>query len=186
MRLRQDGFHFFKDRKGITYISRIRLKRFEAGQVLTENIQKIVSFLRTHDGATRKILLAALTPLATTAAASVAAPVAVPVPSAEEEQILRDLHWLIADGFVVELFNGRLWVPSEKQQLPPPPAPSVQPAPASASTEAPPASPPETPAAPANGPALVSTQETAASPADVVPPESSSPAPTTESLPTSS
>jgi hypothetical protein len=221
MRLRQDGFHFFKDRKGITYISRIRLKRFEAGQVLTENIQKIVSFLRAHEGATRKRLLAALAPPAKAAAALVAAPAEfntvapttvmiaaappetapapeavapapgpvpaaiVPVSSPEEEQILRDLHWLIADGFVVELFNGRLWMPPEKQP-PPPPAPVVQPVPASASTEAPstvpaemPAATAEVPAVPAmDGAAIVPPQETAGSAADVIPPESSSPAPT--------
>ena len=207
--LRQDDFHFFKDRKGITYISRIRLKRFEVGQVLTENIQKIVSFLRAHEGATRKELLATLAPAAKTAAApaepstvaiavteTAPAPEAVtPAPSpapadvtvspTEEEQILRDLHWLIADGFVVELFNGRLWVPPEKH-LPPSPAPGVQPAPAPTSTVVPPPSPSETPVAPADGAALVSPQETAASPADAVPAESSPDAPTTESSPASS
>jgi hypothetical protein len=227
MRLRQDGFNFFKDRKGITYISRIRLKRFEAGQVLTESIQKIVSFLREHDGATRKKLLATLAPPAKTAAAPVAAPAesnavapapeatasaapettpapaaaapvpgpapaAITVPSPEEEQVLRDLHWLIADGFVVELFNGKLWMPLEKR-TPPPPAPVVQPVPASASTEAVPAVPAEAPAttdevsaAPAvDGDTTVPPQETAVSPADVIPPESSSQAPT-ESSPASS
>jgi hypothetical protein len=194
MRLRQDGFHFFKDRKGITYISRIRLKRFEIGQVFTENIQKIVLFLRTHEGATRKKLLAALAPATTAApptAASEAAsatkatapapgssPAAVPVPSPEEEQVLRDLHWLIADGFVVELFNGRLWVPPEKKSLPPP-VPASTAAPMAASR-------PETPAVPVDGAAIISPQETVASQADAIPPESSPPAPTNESSPTSS
>ena len=178
MRLRQDGFHFFKDRKGITYISRIRLKRFEAGQTLTENIQKIVSFLRAHEGTTRKKLLAALAPTVEAAPATGPTPGTGPVPPPEEEQILRDLHWLIADGFVVELFNGRLWMPPEKQ-LPLSPATGVQPVTAPASPEAP-------PAVPTDGVALVSPQETAASPADAIPPESSSPAPTTESSPTSS
>jgi len=215
--LRQDDFHFFKDRKGITYISRIRLKRFEVGQVLTENVQKIVLFLRAHEGVTRKELLAALAPAAKTAVAAPAesstvapttetaaltttetvpapetvapapgpAPADVPVPPTEEEQVLRDLHWLIADGFVVELFNGRLWVPTEKH-LPPPPAPGVQPVPTPASTMALPPSPPETSVAPADGAALVSPQETAAMPADAVPAESSPDAPTTESSPASS
>jgi hypothetical protein len=227
MRLRQDGFHFFKDRKGITYISRIRLKRFEAGQVFTENIQKIVSFLRTHEGATRKKLLAAMAPTARTAVASVPepaessavapttetaapaaaktapapeavapasspVPAAVPAQSPEEEPILRDLHWLIADGFVVELFNGRLWVPPEKQS-PPTPVPGVQPVPASASTEVPtasslepPLSQPEEPAVPADGTALDSTQEIAASPTGLILLESSPDEPTTESSPASS
>ncbi|MGD0016531.1 MAG: hypothetical protein ABSC38_03315, partial [Verrucomicrobiia bacterium] len=214
--LRQDDFHFFKDRKGITYISRIRLKRFEVGQVLTENIQKIVSFLRAHEGATRKELLATLAPAAKTAAAPAESstvvpttetvatavtetapapeavtpapgpsPADVPVPVTEEEQILRDLHWLIADGFVVELFNGRMWVPPGKHQ-PHPPAPVVQPAPAPIPTVAVLPSPPEALVAPVDGAAIVFPQETAVPPADAAPSESSPNAPKTESSPASS
>ncbi len=59
-KLRQAGFHFFKDNKGITYVSPIKLKRFEAGQVLTEEVQKIVIYVRAHRGCTRKQLVAGL------------------------------------------------------------------------------------------------------------------------------
>jgi len=61
-RLRHEGFHFFKDPKGITYISRIKTQRFETITHLSEQIQKILLYLREHFGCTRKQLIAHFVP----------------------------------------------------------------------------------------------------------------------------
>jgi hypothetical protein len=129
-RLLHEGFHCFKRPKGISYVTRIRPKRFETLDHLTPRIQKIVMFLREHEGCTGQQLLAHLN----------AAPVnTTPVPPAEElslDQVLRDVHWLISEGYVVEFSDGRFWAPKEKPAEPAPKA--APPVPAS-----PPASPPE-------------------------------------------
>ena len=57
-KLRHEGFHFFKDPKGITFISPTKLQRVESITHLSEQIQKIILFLRQHFGCKRKQLLA--------------------------------------------------------------------------------------------------------------------------------
>lgn len=128
-RLRDRGLHFFKDDKAITYLSAIKLKRFDAGQVVTEHVRSIVEFLRAHPFSARKEFAAIVTPTLT------------------EEQILSDLHWLIQDGYVVELFNNKLWIPDERApKSATAPAPVQPPQPTSApelaaAADAPPPSP---------------------------------------------
>ncbi|MCG3148453.1 MAG: hypothetical protein PCFJNLEI_01896 [Verrucomicrobiae bacterium] len=99
----KEGFHFFKHKKGITYITRIKLNRFESIAHLTEHVQKIILFLRANPDATRKQLAAHLAPV-------------------DETLLAADLHWLIQDGYVVEFYDGKLWALDEKQ--PPKPAAS--------------------------------------------------------------
>src|SRR5882724_9789545 len=118
-RLRHEGFHFFKDPKGITFISRIKPQRFESIGHLSEQIQKIILFLREHVGCKRKRLIehfappaapAEITPPAVDAAAAASsvspdanAPATpAPVMPSAEDRVLADLHWLIQDGYVVE------------------------------------------------------------------------------------
>ena len=93
------GLHFFKHKKGVTFITRIKLNRFESTTHLSELLQKIVAFLRTHEGATRKQLAANLAPV-------------------DETQLASDLHWLIQDGYVVEFHDGKLWALEEKPSKP--------------------------------------------------------------------
>jgi hypothetical protein len=151
-RLRHEGFHFFKDPKGITYISRIKPQRFESIAHLSEQIQKIIVYLREHFGCTRKQLLAHFVPQpppetaapapvtdatvpTTDAAASPPAPapeagaptVSAPVAPSEQDRLLADLHWLIQDGYVAEFSDGRLWALADR---PPQPAPAATPPPA--------------------------------------------------------
>ena len=61
-KLRHEGFHFFKDPKGITYIGRVKPQRFESIAHLTDQIQKIIVYLREHFGCTRKQLIAHFVP----------------------------------------------------------------------------------------------------------------------------
>jgi len=84
-RLRHEGFHFFKDPKGITYISRIKTQRFETITHLSEQIQKILLYLRGHFGCTRKQLIAHFVPQP--AATATPAPVSVPEPAPAPEPV---------------------------------------------------------------------------------------------------
>jgi hypothetical protein len=82
-KLRHEGFHFFKDPKGVTYIGRVKPQRFESIAHLTDQIQKIIVYLRGHFGCTRKQLVAHFVPHpATAATAPVAAPDLVAPPPA--------------------------------------------------------------------------------------------------------
>jgi hypothetical protein len=87
-KLRHEGFHFFKDPKGLTYIGRIKPQRFESIAHLTDQIQKIILYLRGHFGCTRKQLIAHFVP-PPAAAATASAPVPdLVAPSLSSTQIV--------------------------------------------------------------------------------------------------
>ncbi len=137
-RLQKEGFYFFKHPNGVTYITHARLKRFEAGASLTPEVQRLLTILRgSKKGVTIKEVLAQFVPPSPADATTAPSPV--------EERVLADLRWLMGDGYVVELSDGRLWAPAEKQ-----PAPA--PAPASSSASAPSATATTVPAPAAAGP----------------------------------
>ena len=164
-RLRKEGFHFFKHNKGITYISYIKPRRFEATEGLGEQVQKLVMILRANRDCTRKKLLEHFAPVPAPGDAAAekaeAAPVQ-PVASPEEERLLADLHWLIQDGYVVEFSDGRLWALEAKPSKPPS-APSAEPPAAGGAVDAPPGQ--ETPQGqPATEPAPTDVAVPAAAP----------------------
>jgi hypothetical protein len=97
------GFHFFKHGKSITYVTPIKLNRFESIAHLAEQVQKIITFLRANPAAKRKQLAEHLAPV-------------------DENVLASDLHWLIQDGYVVEFFDGRLWALDDKPAKPVPAA----------------------------------------------------------------
>ena len=109
------GFHFFKHGKSITYITPIKLNRFESIAHLAEHVQKILTFLRAKPNAKRKQLAEHLAPV-------------------DENALAADLHWLIQDGYVVEFFDGRLWAlddkPSKPAEQPAAVPPPTEPSPA--------------------------------------------------------
>ncbi len=127
-RLRQEGFHFFKHDKAITYVSAIRPRRFEAGQELTEHVRKIVAFLRTHENCRRQNLLAHFLSSATVNDQQQATTESN-AQKRTEELLLADLHWLIQDGYLVEFGDGRLWALEDKPPKPAPATPGPTPAP---------------------------------------------------------
>ena len=163
------GLHFFKHKKGVTFITRIKLNRFESTTHLSELLQKIVAFLRTHEGATRKQLAASLAPV-------------------DETQLASDLHWLIQDGYVVEFHDGKLWALEEKPSKPAP-APAKKATPVATNTTPLPASEAvpatdsaESPAAPLDQAATASV-EIATPPAHSVSVPESAPAESGPALP---
>ncbi len=108
-RLREQGLHFFKDTKGVTCVSTVKLTRFETGQVVSDHVRQIVEFVRGHQYCARQDLATAL------------------AATSGEELLAKDLHWLIQDGYVVEFFDGKLWIP-EARTAKPAPAPVAVPA----------------------------------------------------------
>ncbi len=134
-KLRHAGFHFFKHAKGITYVSNVRMKRFETLDGLSEQVQKIITFLRAHPDSVRKQLAESLQ-------------------AADADRLIADLHWLIQEGYVVEFSDGRLW--TQENRPPKPAEPKAAPTPATESTtvvaEVP--APVETPALLASQPAV--------------------------------
>lgn len=108
--LMKAGFHFFKHGKSITYVTPIKLNRFESITHLAEHVQKIVMFLRANPRAKRKPLAEHLAPV-------------------DENALASDLHWLIQDGYVVEFFDGCLWALDDKPQKPATEPPPTQEAP---------------------------------------------------------
>src|SRR5258706_16021640 len=89
-RLRHEGFHFFKDPKGITFISRIKTQKFESIGHLSEQIQKIILFLREHIGCKRKRLIEHFAP-PTVAPSATASPTETAAPSADTVAIASGL-----------------------------------------------------------------------------------------------
>lgn len=136
-RLRPEGFHFFKHGKGVTYVGSVRPKRFETLDGLSDQVQKIITFLRAHPDSVRK-------------------QVAENLQSPDGERLMADLHWLIQEGYVVEFSDGRLWAlenrpPKPTEPVAETPAPVAPPAPETAAPEVP-ATEPSAP--PANEPAV--------------------------------
>jgi hypothetical protein len=187
-KLRHEGFHFFKDPKGITFISPVKTQRFESIAHLSEQIQKLIMYLREHYGCKRKPLMAHFIPPpdaatvpppvdATPAPAPIAdtVPPIVAPPAAPtlEDRILADLHWLIQDGYVVEFADGRLWALPDK---PPQPAPAVKAAPAAAA-EPTIAAPAENASAPPTANVAETTEPSPTTPPVDAPVESAPPSP---------
>jgi len=135
-KLRPEGFHFFKHRKGVTYVSHIKPKRVESLDGLSDQIQKIITFLRAHPDSVRKQL-------------------ADNLQIADQDRFMADLHWLIMEGSVVEFADGRLWAlenkPSTEAKPEPASSPS-QPDATPASQSAPASSPEDVPSTPVDPP----------------------------------
>ncbi len=162
-RLRPEGFHFFKHRKGITYVSSVRPKRFESLDGLSDQVQKIITFLRAHPDSVRKQLAENLQPT-------------------DEERLLADLHWLIQEGYVVEFADGRLWALENRPPTPPaPPAPPATEPPATIETASAPESSASTATAPAAAEPVSPPEPAPAAVTDAPPQQPSSPSDATTS-----
>lgn len=122
-RLRAESFHFFKHGKGTTYVTFIKPKRFETLDGLSDQIQKIITYLRAYPDSVRKRL-------------------AENLQAADADRLLTDLHWLIQEGYVVEFADGKLWALENRPPKPPAAEPVATAAPV-----------PEPVAPPANEPA---------------------------------
>jgi hypothetical protein len=152
------GLQFFKVNKTVTHVSVARPHYLDLALTpVSEGVQRIVEFINTHAKCTRRLLMETLAPSPAPAPIPVPAaapeptaagepgptpapPPTSPEPTAEQNAVIGDLHWLIHQGHVIEFANGIL--ETAKKPVPRPTKP--QPKPAEAATEG---APPSQPAA---------------------------------------
>jgi len=102
------GLQFFKVKKTLTHVSvaRPRFLDYEATPV-SDDVRRIVEFVQAHSDCTRRLLLESLAPVTNPEPPAEDSKV---VPTAEQAVVIRNLHWLIHQGHVVEYANGRMEV----------------------------------------------------------------------------
>jgi hypothetical protein len=150
------GLQFFKVNRTLTHVAvaRPRYLDLEATTV-SEGVRRIVEYINAHPKCTRRDLVSALAPRPAEAApvAAVAegpAPAAVvpAEPTAEETQVIADLHWLVHQGHVIEFAHGALETAKKPLPKPAKPEPAAASPAVAAPSEVPSATqPPEAPPA---------------------------------------
>ncbi|WP_442887626.1 hypothetical protein [Congregicoccus parvus] len=128
-RLRRENFHIFKrGAKGVTYVCAVRRRFRQVGQVFSDSINQLIEFLEKHPligvGELAPQMLGITPPAAPethaahpagsdAASAEAAAPEPVAELSPEQKTALNrlalDLRWLVAEGYVAEYSDGRLF-----------------------------------------------------------------------------
>ncbi|HEV2209854.1 MAG TPA: hypothetical protein VG167_13830 [Verrucomicrobiae bacterium] len=155
------GLQFFKVNKTITHVSVARPHYLDLTLTpVSEGVKRVVDYINTHPKCTRRKLFEALAPAPTVlpvappaapeptapAAPESAAPQSAGVPpapelqrepTAEQNALIADLHWLIHQGHVIEFANGTL--ETAKKPLPRPAKPIKPAAPGPETAEAQPA-----------------------------------------------
>jgi hypothetical protein len=107
-RLREAGLNIFRHRKGMLFVSPIRVRAFgHEGAALSPTVSAILETLGSSPRINRKDL---------------AEKVIVDLASEEAESrklaLASDLHWLISEGYVIEFNDGSLDLPRAKQPKP--------------------------------------------------------------------
>ncbi|MBK8857267.1 MAG: hypothetical protein IPN11_06120 [Opitutaceae bacterium] len=129
-RLRREHFTIFKKgSKGVSYVCAVKRKFRVPGQVFSDSIGNVISFIEAHPMIRASELVGKFlgitlpkpaAPAAEAAAPAGEAPAAEPVKTEPEltveqrEKIARmqgDLRWLVTKGYVTEFIDGRLFAP---------------------------------------------------------------------------
>jgi hypothetical protein len=132
MHLREAGLNIFRHRKGMLFVSPIRVRPFgHEGAALSPTVSAILETLRESPRINRKdlaekVIDASPPGSAPSQAARLrrAVPAGSVVDLAGEEAESRklalasDLHWLISEGYVIEFNDGSLDLPREKKPKP--------------------------------------------------------------------
>jgi hypothetical protein len=137
----QAGLQFFKRDKTVVHVSVARPHYLDLETTAVQGgLKRIIEFINANPGTTRKKLIESLAPTPAPApapapaepaaeGAPVEAAPAAPVapadsgPTAEQQELLSNLHWLIHQGHVIEFANGPLETAKK-------PAPRPEPSPA--------------------------------------------------------
>jgi hypothetical protein len=114
-RLRREGFTIFKrGSKGVSFVCGVKRKFRLPGQVFSESISSLITFIEKNPVVSVKELPAkylGITQAAAAVDASVAAEAAA-MPTADEVKLKRlwmDLRWLVTEGYVTEYSDGKLF-----------------------------------------------------------------------------
>ena len=100
--LERSGLVFFKrDRKTI-YVAAHRPRPLPSELILSERLGKITEHLRQNDGVKPVDLVTVVS------GEAIPMPDGNPTPSPEQRETLKDLRWLVMEGYVVELSTGEL------------------------------------------------------------------------------
>src|SRR5438477_3226991 len=123
--LRQEGLIIFGHRRGMLFVSPIRLRTFSHESAgVSASINGILEKVAAAPGIHRKQLAEQLAPVSAEPADLEKAKLALAC----------DLHWLVSEGYVIEFNDGSLDLPRTK---PPPAAHAAEEKPAAAVTGAP-------------------------------------------------
>lgn len=109
--LEKAGLRFFKLGKKETYVARSRPRAMSAKTEVSPRIRSILQYIRDNEKQDLHKLVTALVPNASTQEGK--------EPTPEEIEFLKDLRWLIREGFVIEFSNGELRLGAPKGPLPP-------------------------------------------------------------------
>jgi hypothetical protein len=117
----QHGLQFFKVNKTITHVSVARPHFLDLETTpVSDGVRKIVEFVNAHPKCSRRKLIESLAP-------SGASPEEQKnsEPTAEQNAIIVDLHWLIHQGHVIEFADGLLETAKKPMPKPPKPEPKA-------------------------------------------------------------
>ena len=118
--LGKQGLKFFKAHKNITYTAIARPQYLDPEQTpVSDSIKHIIDFIQNNPKPNRYQLLTALTQTSGDAPPSTNPSELSP----QEVGVLRDLHWLIQQGHVIEFANGQLELARKPKPKPEPTPP---------------------------------------------------------------
>ena len=104
-RLREGGLHIFRHRKGMLFVSSIRVRPFARdGVALSPTVSAILETVSASPRINRKDL-----------AEKVNIDLSGEEAEARKLALASDLHWLISEGYVIEFNDGSLDLPREKK-----------------------------------------------------------------------
>lgn len=109
--LEKAGLRFFKIGRKETFVARSRPRALNPKTEVSPRIRSIVQYIRDNEKQDLNKLVTALVPNASSQDGK--------EPTPEEIEFLKDLRWLIREGFVIEFSNGELRLGSAKGTLPP-------------------------------------------------------------------
>jgi hypothetical protein len=102
-RIREAGLHIFRHRRGMLFVSAVRVRAFAHEQGASAQVQTILHAIAGNPGLRRKDL-----------AEKVLADIPAEEVEARKLALASDLHWLISEGNVIEFNDGSLDLPRPK------------------------------------------------------------------------